>query len=210
MKLTPYLIASAAVIGTAAVLVGSGTAASENANTTTQQLLINQRISQAAVLRSNQSLNYLAPIRTTQTDAANTGKNGVTPLSRVQGSGKGWTTSQIADKAVTGAKIADGTVTNTNLAHPSYYAQVSAGAVLAGGTTGTTVTTSGAGRYQVTFPADVSKCTLSATALAATTTIAAIPTAGQTQKVDVSTDTQPGGGGDFVATNQSFHLIAYC
>ena len=128
----------------------------------------------------------------------------------MQGSGKGWTTSQIADKAVTGAKIADGTVTNANLAHPSYYAQVSAAAVLAGGTTGTTVTTSGAGRYQVTFPADVSKCTLAATALAATTTIAAIPTAGQVQKVDVSTDTQPGDSNAFVATSQSFHLIAYC
>lgn len=210
MKLTPYLIASAAVIGTAAVLVGSGTAASENQNSTGTQLLINQRISQAAVLRSNQSLNYLAPIRTTQTDAANTGKNGVTPLSRVQGSGKGWTTSQIADKAVTGAKIADGTVTNAQLAKPIHYAQVTSTGTFAGGTQGASSVKTATGRYQVTFPVDVSKCAFVATPQAAVTTMAVAPTAGQVQKVDVSTDTQPGDGNAFVATDQSFHLIAYC
>ncbi len=106
MKLYPFAIASAAVLGTAAVLVASGTAATENANTTGQQLLINQRISQAAVKRSNSALNYLAPVRTTQSDAANTGANGVTPLSKVTGSGQGWTTAQIANGAITPAKMA--------------------------------------------------------------------------------------------------------
>ena len=119
MKTYPFAIASAAILGAAAVLVGSGTAASGNAYSTKTQLIINQRISQAAVLRSNQALNYLAPVRTTATDAANTGRQGVTRLSKIPGAGKGWTTAQIADKAVTGAKIADGTVTNTNLAHPT-------------------------------------------------------------------------------------------
>ncbi|MDA3005875.1 MAG: hypothetical protein O3B97_04375 [Actinomycetota bacterium] len=107
MKLYPFAIASAAVLGTAAVLVGSGTAANENANTTGQQLLINQRISQAAVRRSNSALNYLAPVRTTQSDAANTGRNGVTPLSRVTGSGKGWTTAQIAHPLGQGGQRGD-------------------------------------------------------------------------------------------------------
>ena len=60
MKLYPFAVASLAVLGTAAVLVGSGTAASENGTTASQQLLINQRISQAAVRRSNSALNYLA------------------------------------------------------------------------------------------------------------------------------------------------------
>jgi hypothetical protein len=106
MKLYPFAIASAAVLGTAAVLVGSGTAATENANTTGQQLLINQRISQAAVRRSNSALNYLAPVRTTASDAANTGKNGVTPLSKVTGAGQGWPTAAIANSAITSAKLA--------------------------------------------------------------------------------------------------------
>jgi len=103
MKITPFLVASVAVLGTAAVLVGSGAAATS----TSEQLMINQRISQAAVRRSNSGLNYLAPIRTTTSDAANTGANGVTPLSKVTGSGLGWTTAQIANAAVTPAKLSN-------------------------------------------------------------------------------------------------------
>ncbi len=117
MKLYPFAIATAAVLGTAGVLVASGTAANEDQrNTTGTQLLINQRISQAAVRRSNSALNYLAPVRTTQSDAANTGRNGVTPLSRVTGAGKGWTTAQIADGAITAPKVANGAVTSAKLA----------------------------------------------------------------------------------------------
>ena len=85
MKIAPYVIASAAVLGTAGILVASGTGAS----TIQGQLMTNQRISQAAVLRSNQALNYMAPVRTAATDAANTGTQGVTPLSRVPGAGQG-------------------------------------------------------------------------------------------------------------------------
>lgn len=92
MKIYPCELASAAVLGSAAVLVGTGVSA-QPVQVTAEQLLINQRISQAAVLRSNSSLNYLAPIRTAASDPANTGKNGVTPLTRVQGSGQGWTTA---------------------------------------------------------------------------------------------------------------------
>lgn len=150
MKITPYLIASAAVLGTAAILVGSGTAASENGTTTSQQLLINQRISQAAVRRSNSALNYLAPIRTTASDAANTGANGVTPLSKVTGSGQGWTTAQIANQAVTPAKLSS----------PSYFAAISAAGAVQRSTAGVTVTAARAGTstYTVTFPSNVSAC----------------------------------------------------
>ncbi len=127
MKFHPVAIATIAVIGTAAALVINGASA---APSTTQQLIINQRISQTAVIRSNQSLNYLAPIRTTTTDAANTGKAGVTRLSNVVGSGLGWTTAQIANGAVTTAKIANGAVTTAKIASGAVTsAQIANGAV---------------------------------------------------------------------------------
>jgi len=146
MKINPFLVASVAVLGTAAVLVGSGAAATS----TSEQLMINQRISQAAVRRSNSGLNYLAPIRTTTSDAANTGANGVTPLSKVAGSGLGWTTAQIANEAVTPAK----------LSNPSYFAVVSSIGALQRATSGVTVTSAltGTSTYTVTFPSNVSLC----------------------------------------------------
>lgn len=81
-----------------------------------EQLQINQRISQAAVRRSNRSLNYLAPIRTQATDAADDGTKGVTALARVAGAGQGWTTPQLADAAVTSPKIAAGAVGTAEVA----------------------------------------------------------------------------------------------
>ena len=162
MKVYPFAIASVAVLGAAAVLVGSGTAANQNGTTSSQQLLINQRISQAAVKRSNSSLNYLAPIRTAATDAANTGANGVTPLSKVTGSGQGWTTAQIANQAITTAKIANGAVTHTQMANPAYFAYILFGGTVSSSTTGTTVTVARSGAanstYTVTFPSNVSAC----------------------------------------------------
>ncbi len=128
MKVYPFAIASAAVLGTAAVLVASGTAANETAISTTQQLVINQRISQAAVRRSNSSLNYLAPVRTAQSDAANTGRNGVTPLSRVVGAGKGWPTTAIADQAITAAKLAAPVQAVVNNVHRIPVTKVAGGA----------------------------------------------------------------------------------
>ena len=128
MKVYPFAIASAAVLGTAAVLVASGTAANETAISTTQQLVINQRISQAAVRRSNSSLNYLAPVRTAQSDAANTGRNGVTPLSRVVGAGKGWPTTAIADQAITAAKLAPPVQAVVNNVHRIPVTKVAGGA----------------------------------------------------------------------------------
>lgn len=162
MKIYPFAIASAAVLGTAALLVGSGTAATETGTTASQQLLINQRISQAAVKRSNSSLNYLAPIRTTTSDAANTGANGVTPLSKVPGAGQGWTTAQIANQAITTAKIANQAVTPTQLSNPSWFVHVTSTGTVQASTKGLTVTAAVSGAqssiYTLTFPTNVSAC----------------------------------------------------
>ena len=109
------LVLGAGVI--AAVDAGTQTADAQSGfKVTPAQLQINQKISQAAVRRSNQSLNYLAPIRTTQSDAADDGRKGVTPLSQVPGSGDGWTSGQIASNAITTAKIANEAVNSEKIA----------------------------------------------------------------------------------------------
>jgi hypothetical protein len=93
-------VASGVALGvaiTAAVGISTQTAGAQaNFSVSPQQLKINQNISSAAVRRSNRSLNYLAPIRTTQTDKADDGSGGVRPLSTLSGSGQGWVVGQLA------------------------------------------------------------------------------------------------------------------
>jgi hypothetical protein len=79
------------------------------------QLQINQRISQAAVRRSNRSLNYLAPIRSDATDNADDGSEGVRPLSKIPGAGAGWTAAQIADGAIGTGELADSSVSGAKI-----------------------------------------------------------------------------------------------
>ncbi len=217
MKFHPVAIATIAVIGTAAALVISGASA---APSTTQQLQINQKISQAAVLRSNQSLNYLAPIRTTTTDAVNTGKAGVTRLSHVVGSGLGWTTAQIANGAVTTAKIANGAVTtaqiangavtNAKLANPIYVAQTTATGAISTLTPGVTAVLASPGVNILTFtvPVGVAACTFAATIAGATpgfVTVSPSPIAGTAAAVTVETFSTGA-----VLTTLPVHIIAYC
>ncbi len=217
MKFHPAAIATIAVIGTAAALVISGASA---APSTTQQLQINQKISQAAVIRSNQSLNYLAPIRTTTTDAANTGKAGVTRLSSVVGSGLGWTTAQIANGAVTTAKIASGAVTtaqiasgavtSANLAHPIYVAQTTAAGAISTLTPGVTAVVASAGVVNITFPVNVSTCTFAATIEGATPGFVTVaPTTTVVASVTVRTFAD-GLSLAPVPTTLPVHLIASC
>jgi hypothetical protein len=178
----------------AGVLLGLGTlvaiegatdeaAAQGGFTVTPAQLQINQKISQAAVRRSNRGLNYLAPIRTTQTDNADNGNKGVTPLSRIPGSGKGWTSGQIADGAITTPKLGDGSATEAKLANGSVteaklangsvteaklaaaladklpkWAVVNTDGTLLRGTTGVTSLRINAGNYRVAFGKDISQC----------------------------------------------------
>ncbi len=219
MKFHPVAIATIAVIGTAAALVISGASA---APSTTQQLQINQKISQAAVIRSNQSLNYLAPIRTTTTDAVNTGKAGVTRLSSVVGSGLGWTTAQIANGAVTTAKIANGAVTtaqiangavtNAKLANPIYVAQITGPGTISTLTPGVTAAQglpAGVNILTFTVPVGVATCTFAATitgAIAAFVTVSPSPIAGTTATVTVETFNAT----TAILANFPAHIIAYC
>ena len=151
-------LACGVALGLAAVMavnLGTQTASAQGSGFTVsaQQLKINQNISSAAVKRSNRSLNYLAPIRTTQTDSADDGSDGVKALSSIPGSGAGWTVGQLAR----GQK--------------QYWANVGpTGALTAssGPTTGTGVFTASrtpgglpAGDYTVDFKVNVSACSWS-------------------------------------------------
>ena len=82
-------VAGGMAVGLAITAAVGANAQSGDFTVSAQQLKINQNISSAAVKRSNRSLNYLAPIRTTQTDNADNGSNGVKPLSGIPGSRPG-------------------------------------------------------------------------------------------------------------------------
>ena len=138
----------------AAVEAGTETAGAQGGFTVSAaQLRINQSISSAAVRRGNRALNYLAPIRTTASDNADTGRNGVRPLTQVPGSGQGWTSGQIGDSAVTRAKIAGeavdsekiapGGVTSGDLANDSVTNEKIGAAAVGSGEIGSGAVTSG-------------------------------------------------------------------
>lgn len=134
---------------------------------TPAQLQINQKISQAAVRRSNRSLNYLAPIRTSQSDAADSGNQGVKPLAQISGAGQGWTSSQIADGAITTSKVGNGSVTESKLAAELLarlpkWAVVNADGTLVRGSGGVTSLRINAGNYRVDFGTDISQCSWTA------------------------------------------------
>lgn len=166
-------LAVAGAVAAGAAFSSGGNGASEHgATSASQQLIINQRISQAAVRRSNSALNYLAAIRTAATDAINTGRNGVTPLPQVTGAGQGWTQS--------------------NLNHPVYAGAISAAGTVGPGGTALSAQFSAPGTYAVTFPVNVSQCTATATPSADPGAnpdnqihLYAAPTAGNAQAITV-------------------------
>lgn len=140
-------------------------ASGANAGTTSssEQLIINQRISQAAVRRSNTALNYMGVIRTATLDNTyglnKSNPKGVTPLTQVTGAGLGWQTPQIRDGEVTTSKIAAGGVTQAKLSSKTYYAVWNAAGTAQKASTGVGTSKSSTGVYLVgPFPGDVSGC----------------------------------------------------
>ena len=100
-------LSAAGLVGIAAgagVLVGQSAATAAASTPVTfsrEQLVINQRISQAAVRRSNESLGLLDAIR---------------PVAGQPAKVLGWPTQSIRDGAITGSKLADRSVSADKLA----------------------------------------------------------------------------------------------
>jgi hypothetical protein len=116
-----------------------------------EQLRINQRISQAAVRRSNESLDLLDPVR----------KSGA------RDTAPGWGTTQIRDGAVTAAKLE----TSVREGQPRW-AVVAAGtgALTRGRGATAAAKLSTVGLYTVTFDRDVSACSYQVTVAPGDTT----------------------------------------
>lgn len=111
---------------------------------TPAQLQINQRISQAAVRRSNESLGLLDPIR----------KSGASD------DAPGWGTAQIRDGAVTTAKLD----TALREGQPRWaVVAATTGALTRGKGASASAKLADPGLYTVTFDRDVSACALQAT-----------------------------------------------
>ena len=108
------------------------------------QLQINQRISQAAVRRSNEALDLLDPIR----------KSGA------QDDAPGWGTAQIRDGAITAAKL--DTAARQRLPRWAVVAATSGNLVRGQGAVSSAKTTD-PGIYTVTWDRDVSACSIQAT-----------------------------------------------
>jgi hypothetical protein len=100
MRTPPWIaLAAVAALGLGVgLLVREETADAAPVRVTASQLLINQRISQAGVRRSNEALKLLDPIRPA------TGKK------------IGWASSNILDGAVTNAKLGSNAVTSSKIA----------------------------------------------------------------------------------------------
>lgn len=190
----------------------SGSPAAAGIQLTTGQLLINQRISQAAVRRSNEGLNLLDPIR---------------PNAKQPAKVLGWrstdlrdgavTTAKLLDRAVTTPKIADNAITPAQLneglreGQPRWARVAETGAL--NGTSGVTaVTRSANGAYTVKFDRNISTCAVQATVSGVGTTA---PPVGHT----IATWTSPGdptvvqvatADGDGAASDTPFHVSALC
>lgn len=116
---------------------------------TPAQLRINQRISQAAVRRSNESLSLLDPIR---------------PMANQPAKVLGWGTDDLRDGAVTGPKVGDGAIGPAKLA-PALAARLpmwayvnAAGTVVRARPDTVTATRVNAGNYRVDFGRDLNAC----------------------------------------------------
>lgn len=141
-------VAAGMVLGLGAVVAvqaSTGEASAQSGFTVSaEQLRINQRISQAAVNRSNEALNLLDPVR----------KSGPTDTA------PGWGTTQIADNAVTRTKL-DSTLREGQ----PRWAVVAAttGNLVRGKNAVSAAKLADPGLYTVTFDRDISACAMEAT-----------------------------------------------
>lgn len=151
-------------------ITGTASAAASDVKLTREQLLINQRISQAAVRRSNESLQLLDPIRANAKQPAKV---------------LGWRTQDLRDAAITSAKLLDKAVTTTKLADNAVTpaqlseslreAQPRWARVAANGSSdhkaGVTATTRTAtGQYTVKFDRNISTCAIQTSVSSSNTT----------------------------------------
>jgi hypothetical protein len=125
-----------------------------------EQLRINQRISQAAVRRSNESLGLLDPIRRQP---------------KIPNKVLGWRSQDLRDGSVTGAKIANGSVAEADLASAlagrlPAWAVVNANGTLARSSGGITSTRTGLGLYRVDLNRAVGNCAWTGTQVETTAT----------------------------------------
>ena len=219
MKIHPLAIGAVAAVGGAAIMLASGA----NAGTTSssEQLIINQRISQAAVRRSNTALNYMGVIRTSTLDNTyglnKSNPKGVTPLTQVTGAGLGWQTPQIRDGQVTSSKVADGAVTTSKIAangvtqaklsSKTYYAEWNSAGTAQRASAGVGTGSTSAGIYSVgPFPQDISACMYSATTLDNSGSSAAVIRTNSTTFLNVQTNRTADGS----VANAPVSLMVYC
>ena len=163
-----------------------------------EQLRINQRISQAAVNRSNEALTLLDPVR----------KSGPTDTA------PGWGTTQIADNAVTRTKL-DSTLREGQ----PRWAVVTAttGNLVRGKNAVSAAKLADVGLYTVTFDRDLSACAMEATIGDGGTTatppglISVWRSATDPKVATVQTD-EPTGAAPFHAPTNTlpFHLAVLC
>jgi hypothetical protein len=195
---------------TAGVALGLGTGAAVDAATDTasaqarftvsaEQLRINQRISQAAVRRSNESLQLLGPIRR---------------LPNQPNQVLGWRTQDIRDGAVTAGKLTE----SIREGQPRW-AVVTAGTGALSRAKGATASAKLAtvGFYTVTFDRDVSACAIQATIADGGTAVTPVgqisawrsPTAANTVTVRTAQDDAVSGVPTDVNT-LPFHITVLC
>lgn len=147
-------IAAGLVLGIAAIVAvdqaSEPATAQSSFSVTPAQLKINQRISQAAVRRSNESLDLLDPVR----------KSGP------QDDAPGWGTPQLRDGAVTSQKLS----TAVREAQPRWaVVAATTGALTRGRGVATSEKLPTQGHYAVTFDRDVTQCSIQATIAAGDT-----------------------------------------
>jgi len=183
------VIAAVAVLVEAAALFGRATTERAEAQSavvsTPEQLRINQRISQAAVPRSNRALDILRPL---------------TAPSPSPGDTNGWRTREIRDGAITERKLAPALRDEAAM-----FASVAAtGSLTAGrGVTGSPQLSQG--EYVVTFERSVAACAAWVQPVGQNAFVQASASSVQTDSVLVTTSAA---GGD--RSDRSFNVMVLC